>query len=76
MTMHFHAGIEKKIPANRSSSLQMNRFRKRFQPRSSRKFVVRHATARKKQTERQVCANVSVDKGEGVVKVKDVLLAA
>jgi hypothetical protein len=38
--------------------------------------MVRRATSREKQTERQVCANVFINKGEGNVKVKDVMSAA
>jgi hypothetical protein len=38
--------------------------------------MVRRLTAREKQTERQVCANVFINKGEGNAKVKDVLPAA
>jgi hypothetical protein len=39
--------------------------------------MVRRTTAREKRSgDRQVCANVFVNKGEGVVKDKDILFAA
>jgi hypothetical protein len=39
--------------------------------------MVRRLTAReKRRVDRQICANVFVNKGEGVVKDKDILFAA
>jgi hypothetical protein len=44
---------------------------------SSLKCIVRRTTAREKRmADRQICANVFVNKGEGVVKDKDILFAA
>jgi hypothetical protein len=66
------------MSANRNfSTWPKSRHPGQVRSRSSLKCMVRRLTAReKRRADRQICANVFVNKGEDVVKDKDVLPAA